>query len=232
MLKRTLFFLLTISLISACGKSGGHHEEYPYGHYEDDKMIGTVSEINRGESGIVVDISEWEKRDRRGPGMTEEGYSYQAKITDETVMKYEAGEEASIDDIKKGQKVLVNPPREDNFKGHPDEIILLEMSYKEKYSRLLSHTDGFNIVILYKDGETLPVEMQETVYENVMKILEGTKHGASAAWVPNDENYIVNYKEELDIEQFPAMLVFDKKELVFKSYSVEELYEFFKKLSE
>ncbi|MBM4763749.1 hypothetical protein [Bacillus sp. B15-48] len=227
-----MIFIFTISFISACGESAEDNGEYPYGHYEDDKMIGSVSEVNNSGSTIVVDISEWEKRDRKGPGMTDEGYSYEAKITDKTVIKYEEDNETSIDDIKKGQKVLVNPPRGDGFEGHPDEIILIEMTYEEKYSRLLSHTDGMNIVIMYKDGETLPMEMQETVYENVMNILEGTEHRASAAWVPYDEKFIVDYQEELDIEQFPAMLVFDGKELIFKGYSVDELYDSFRNLIE
>lgn len=46
------------------------------------------------------------------------------------------------------------------------------------------------------------------------------------------EDYIVDYKEELDIEQFPDLLVFDDEELKFKGYEVEELYEFFRDLSE
>ncbi|WP_249872646.1 hypothetical protein [Oceanobacillus saliphilus] len=227
-----VIFLFTMSFISACGKSEGAHESYPYGHYEEDKMIGTVSEINKSESSVVVDISGWEKRDRKGPDMTEEGYSYSAMITDKTVIRHEEEKEASIDEIKTGQKVLVNPPRGNDFEGIADDIILLEMSHEEKFSRLLSHIDGFNIVVMYKDGTSLPTEMQETLYENVMNILEGTKYRASAAWGPYDENYIVDYKEELDIEQFPAMLVFDKKDLIFKAYSVDEFYEFFRNLGE
>lgn len=224
-----LIFIFTVSIISACGESTEDNEEYPYGHYKDDKMIGIVSEVNNSESTIVVDISEWEKRDRKGPDMTEEGYEYNAKVTNNTIIKYEEGTETSIEYVQKGQKVLVHPPRENGFEGHPDEIILLEMTYEEKYSQLLSHTDGINIVIMYKDGETLPLEMQETVYENVMNILEGTDYTATAGWVPYDKNYIVDYKEELDIEQFPAMLVFDGKELIYKGYSVDELYDFFRK---
>ncbi len=114
--------------ISACDKSVGDNEEYPYGHYEDDKMIGTVLEVNKSENNIVVNISEWEKRDRKGPGINDDGFSYRANLTIETVIKHEDETEASINDIKKGQKVLVNPPRGDDFGGQPDEIILLEMS--------------------------------------------------------------------------------------------------------
>ncbi|MBB6451661.1 hypothetical protein HNQ94_000082 [Salirhabdus euzebyi] len=223
-----VIFLITLLFISACGKNTGDNGEYPYGHYKDDEMIGTVWEVNKNENSIVVDISEWEKRDRKGPDMTDEGYTYTAKLTKETLIEREDGTLASIDEIKKGQKVLVNPPRGNDFKGIANEIILLEMSYEEKYARLLSHIDGFNIVVMYKDGKTLPTEIQESVYENVMNILEGTEHRAVAAWVPYDENYVLDYKEALDIEQFPVVLVFNQEELLFKAYNVDDLYDFFK----
>jgi hypothetical protein len=229
--QRIQFFIIclfNVLLISACANSAGENEEYPYGHYEDDKMIGTVWEVKKSENIIVVDISEWEKRDRKGPEITGEGYSYAAKITVETVINHEDGTKASIDDVKKGQKVLVNPPRRNDFEGYPEEIILLKMTYEEKYSRLLSHIDGFNIVVMYKDGEKLPVEMQEQMYSNIMDILENKE--AVAAWIEYDKDYVVNYKEELDIERFPVILVFNKEELVYKTYNVNELYDFFKNL--
>ncbi|ALC85191.1 hypothetical protein AM499_04690 [Bacillus sp. FJAT-22090] len=186
--------------------------------------------IKKSEGSIVVDISEWEKRDRKD-NTTDEGYSYTAKITEETVINHEDGTESSIDDIKMGQKVLVNPPRGNDFESHPDEITLLEMSYEEKYSRLLSHIDGFNIVVMYEVGETLPMGMQDSIYGEVLNILEGTEHRAVAAWVEYNPDYIVDYKDEFDIEQFPAILVFNQEEVLFKTYNVNELYDFFKNLN-
>lgn len=225
-----VFILFTILFISACGKSAGDNGEYLYGHYEDDKMIGTVWEVMKSEDSIVVDISEWENRDRKGSEMTDEGYTYKANLSDETVFKHEDGTKASLDDIKIGQKVLVNPPRKNDYEGQPNEIILLEMSYEEKYSRLLSHIDGFNIVVMYEDGEMLPKEMQESMYGDVLNILEGTEYEAVAAWVPYDENYVVDYKEALDIKRMPAVLVFNQEELLIKAYNVDDLYDFFKNL--
>ncbi|TFB15066.1 hypothetical protein E3U55_12500 [Filobacillus milosensis] len=222
-----IFFLFVISLASACSKSEGDYGDNPYGHYEDDKMIGKVLEVNKGESSIVVDISKWEKRNSKNP-WTDEGYSYKATITDETVIMHEDENKVSIGDIKNGQKVLVNPPRGDDFKGHPVEIILLEMSYEEKYARLLSHNDGFNVVVMYEDGKKLPKEMQESFYKNVLEILEGTEHRVNASWMRYDEDYVVDFKEVLDIEQFPVLLVYDEEELLFKTYRVDELYKFFK----
>ena len=216
-------------LISACGNSVDDSGEYLNSQYKDDEMIGTVWEVN--EDRIVVDISEWKKRDRK-ENTTDEGYSYIAKITEETDINHEDGTEASIDAIKQGQKVMVNPPEENDFEGHPDEIILLEMSDEEKYSRLLSHIDGFNIVVMYEFGETVPMEMQDSMYGDVLNILEGTEHKAVAAWVEYNADYIVDYKKEFGIEQFPAILVFNKEEILFKTYQVDELYDYFRNLKE
>ncbi|WP_096156204.1 hypothetical protein [Bacillus sp. FJAT-45066] len=225
-----VIFLFSVLLFSACASSTGEKGEYPYGHYEDDKMIGTVKEVQKNENSVVVNISEWEKRDIKGPNITSEGYSYIAMIADETIIKYENGTEASLDDIQKGQKVLVNPPRGNEFEGYPEEIILLDMAYEEKYSGLLSHIDGFNLVVMYVEGEKLPSEMQELVYGNTLDIMKNKEKKIVATWWEYDEDYVVNYKEELDIERFPVMLVFNQEELVFKTYNVDELYDFFKNL--
>ncbi|MFZ4453743.1 hypothetical protein [Salibacterium aidingense] len=47
-------------------------------------------------------------------------------------------------------------------------------------------------------------------------------------WRPYQNDYVVDYKEELNVEKFPVILVFNREELVFKTNKVEELYEFFK----
>ncbi|WP_422122295.1 hypothetical protein DHX103_10825 [Planococcus sp. X10-3] len=235
-----LTFLLAVAVMaSACGTEGndsggnstGDNGEYPYGHYEDDKMIGTASSVNTTENIIEVDISEWSKRDWKGPNLTSEGYYYNARFSEETAITYENGAAASIDDIKNGQKVLVNPPADDdNSEAHADEIVLMDMTYEEKYWRLLSHIDGFNIVVMYEYGDPPPPEMQEPLYENSLAILEGTEYDAVGAHIEYDSNYVVDFKEELDIEQFPVIFVFDQKEELFKGYTVDELYAFFENI--
>lgn len=236
-----VILLFIVFVISACGKgtensgedSSGDNGEYPYGHYEDDKMIGTAWAADKTENVIEVDISEWRKRDWKGPDMTSEGYFYLASFSETTAVTYEDGTEASIDDIKNGQKVLVNPPAKgDDFKGHADEIVLLDMTYEEKYGRLLSHIDGFNIVVMYEYGNSPPMELQEPLYEDVVNILEGTEHDVVGAYIEYDPNYVVDYKEELEIEQFPVILVYDQEELLFKAYNVEEVYDFFRNVKE
>lgn len=218
---------LALLLVAACSQNVDENGEYPYGHYKDDEMIGTVERTDEAADIMTVDISEWEKRDRKGPDITDEGYSYTANIN-QTVIKYEDGTEAVIDDIKKGQKVLVNPPRGNNFEGHPEEIIVLEMTNEEKYSRLLSHIDGYNIVVMYEMDDPLPAEMEEELYERAVNILQDKGRDAVGAWIPYDENFVIDYKEEFSIEQFPAILVFDEAEMVFKTYDPDKLYDYLK----
>ncbi|MDZ5472968.1 hypothetical protein SM124_14720 [Bacillus sp. 31A1R] len=213
-----IFLLFTVLFISACAGDYGRH-------YVDDEMIGTVWEVKKGEK-IVVDISEWETRNSKG-NKKDIAYPYAANIKEETVINHEDGTKASIEDIKKGQKVLVNPPRGNDFEGYPEEIVLLEMTYEEKYARLLSHIDGLNLVVMYEDEEKLPSELQEPIYENITNILKNKDQRAVAAWMEYDEDYVVDFKEELGIERFPVMLVFNKEELVFKTYYVDDLYNFF-----
>lgn len=236
-----IVLLVSMAVASACGtdrndsggNSTGNNGEYPYGHYEDDKMIGTASSVNKTENIIEVDISEWSKRDWKGPDLTSEGYYYNARFTEETSITYEDGAPASIDDIKNGQKVLVNPPANgDTSEAHADEIVLMDMTYEEKYWRLLSHIDGFNIVVMYEYGNSPPPEMQEPMYENVLAILEGTEHDVVGGYVEYDSSFVVDFKEELEIEQFPVIFVYDQTELLFKGYEVEELYDFFRDLKE
>ncbi|QHJ69139.1 hypothetical protein [Planococcus halotolerans] len=234
-----MFLLIGMLAVSACGKGSGsagdassdESGEYPYGHYEDDKMIGTAWAIDKEKNILELDISEWRKRDWKGPDITSEGYAYFAGFSDDTSITYEGGATASIDDIKKGQKILVNPPAKgDGFEGHADEIMLLDMTYEEKYGRLLSHIYGFNIVVMYEYGNSPPPEMQEPLYEEASTILSGTDHDIVGAYIEYDPNYVVDFKEELDIEQFPVIFFYDQEELLFKSYDTNEFYEFLKKM--
>lgn len=119
MLRKISLTILLISLfLTACG-------DKPYGHYEDDKMIGIVENVDAEKSQLVVDISEWHKRDVRGPGIDDYGVSIPIEITDDTVIRNNDGKSITIDNLKMGQKVLVNPPHENNSHYKAKEIVLL-----------------------------------------------------------------------------------------------------------
>ncbi|WP_156911701.1 hypothetical protein [Salibacterium aidingense] len=58
--------------------------------------------------------------------------------------------------------------------------------------------------------------------------MEKVEQETVMTWRPYQKDYVVDYKEELNVEKFPVILVFNREELVFKTNKVEELYEFFK----
>lgn len=159
-----------------------------YGHYEDDKMIGTVFSVDLDKKQIEVDISEWVKRDVTGSAITDEGYSYFAEITDRTIIKYEGGTEVDLGDIKKGQKVLLHPPSEENFAGEAEELILRDMTFEEEYWRLLLHRENsLNVVVMFEPGEEVPYELQEILYEKVVSIVDDLDKSPVGAWIEYDE---------------------------------------------
>lgn len=229
-----ILLLIGILVTSACGRGGANGSDaIAFGEegfqYEDDQMIGSVWVVNKKDHVIEMDISEWVKRD--SDSETEEGYAYYAGVSEETALTYEDGTEASIDDIKNGQNILVNPPAKgDDFKGHADEIVILDMTYEQKYEKFLAHRGGFNIVVMHESGTSPPDEMRDPLFENAGAILADTDQLVKASWIEYDPDFVVDYKEELDIEQFPVILVYGQEELLFKSTNVEEVYKFLEEI--
>ncbi|MCR2807993.1 hypothetical protein [Paenibacillus soyae] len=215
--KTALLILLAICMmLAACTR--------PYGHYKDDEMVGTISSINAQSRGIEVDISEWTKRDVRG-GVNDYGVSILIEQMEDLAIRHEDGSEADFADLKVGQKVLVNPPRRDKQAAYQaEEVILLEMTYEEKYDSLLSPGKSRyeTTVMSGKDNELTP-EMRE----QLMGLLTSTNTNMSFGDV-FPEHHIVDFEKELGIERYPVMLVFDHKQMLLKTYDVEELAEFLK----
>lgn len=215
MLKKLSVFLFLCALIlTAC-------EPRPYGHYKDDEMIGKVYSVDLENNMLDVDISEWSKRHLRGD-INSYGVSLMVTVTDDLVIKKEDGQQVEIDQVKLGQKVLVNPPksvRDEHYEA--EEVILLEMTYEEKFDQLLSdRNDRYRTTVFVVEGGWIPKVMEAKIRES------GNPYGIGN--IP--ENYVVNYEAELDIEKYPVILVFDDKELVLKTYDVEEYVTFFDSL--
>lgn len=227
-----IFILAGMLVVSACGQGSainGASSGNSSSSYDDDQMIGHVWTVDQTENIIEVDISEWAKRDSNSD--TDEGYSYFADFSKETAITYEDGTIASVEDLKNGQKLLVNPPMKgDDYKGHADEIVLLDMTYEEKYRKLLSHREGYNIVVMYENEMLPPEQSYETLFMEANSILQGTDHQVWASGIEYDPNYVVDYKAELNIEQFPVYLIFNETEFLLKSYTVDEIYSYFEDL--
>jgi hypothetical protein len=217
MLRRLALPLLLCILLTLAACSSK-----PYGHYEDDKMIGNIERVELENNVVEVDISEWSKRDIRG-NVDDYGVTIPVKITDDLIIKKEDGTLSNINSLEIGQKVLINPPKksDEGIRYKAKEIILLEMSYEEKYKRLLSHQKGkYLTTVFVKEGDSLPAAMEDT--------LMGLLPKSPINFGVYQEDFIVDYKQEMNIEKFPVILVFDTKGLVFKTYDVDELEAFFK----
>jgi len=202
MLKKVsmLLFLLITLILSSC-------ENKPYGHYEDSKMIGYVQQIQPENNLLEVDISQWHKRDVRG-GVNDYGVSITVPITDELVIKNEDDTLSELSSIKTGQKVLVNPPKdviEGEYKAK--EIILLDMTYEEKYNRLLSkNKDKYLTTVFWGELDTSSSELES-------KLMGLVSHSTINFSIYPEKNYVVNFEKELDIEKYPVMLVFEYGEV-------------------
>ncbi|MFG6149390.1 hypothetical protein [Halobacillus sp. B23F22_1] len=139
------------------------------------------------------------------------------------MFRYEDGSSASIEEMKDGQKVLVNPPARYKYKGKTEEVVLLDMTHKEKYGEVLSQREGkLKVVVIYEDGRMMPSELDEQMLENLNPSPLGS-------WIKYEEDYVVDYKEEFEIKELPVILVFDQEELLFKTYEREGLEQYFKK---
>lgn len=230
-----LTFLVVLTMVvSGCGQGDANGSDATaFGEegfqYKDGEMIGWV--VNKTEQAIEMEIAEWVKRD--SDSGTEEGYAYYASYSEETAVTYEDGTEATIDDIKDGQNLLVNPPAKNNdFKGHADEIVILDMTYEQKYEKFLAHRGGLKLVVMHEAGTLPPDEMRDPLFENAGAILADTDERLGAAWIEYNPDYVVDYKEDLGIEQFPVILVFNREDVLLKAYDVEEVYDFLRNLKE
>ncbi|WP_168123186.1 hypothetical protein [Paenibacillus sp. HB172176] len=195
------------------------------GQYSDDKMVGTINGLHLEENTVEVDISNWYKRDMHG-AVDDYGVSIIIDYLDKVVIKNEAGTLLDRNQLKEGQKVRVDPPQGKKEKNYKAELItLLEMSDKEKYGQLLSrHKNLYNSAIFTgekgEEGENLTQESEQRIMDSILS-------QSTASFGKYDPDYVVDYKKEFNIEQFPVMLVFDQKGLVFKTYDADELIAFF-----
>ncbi len=190
-------------------------------------MIATVITIDPGKDLLELDITNWHNRKLKG-SMNSFGVVIEHHGLSDTVLKDEDGGLVDIANLKKGQKVLVNPPKKED-KDDEDyevrEIILLEMTFEEKYERLLAkNTGAYYTTIYFEEDDELPPELEDQL------LSIAPKSPVSFAKYPID--YIVDFKKELNIDELPVMLVFDNKGLVFKTYDIGELLDFFNDLND
>lgn len=206
-----LLCLTIVILLAGCSTK-------PYGEYEDDKMIGFVGSFNDELKSIDFDISEWVKRDERGPGIEDWGASYEAFVLPSTRITSEAGELLGWKDLKRGQKVQINPPQTKKVTDTPDELIILTMTNEQIFKRmglLASKKGSYRTTAVYESGQEELFQIDD-IEKNARSILNG---GYSA--IEYDPNYVLDVKDEFKIETFPVILVFDREKLVLQTDELE-----------
>ncbi|MDG5788519.1 hypothetical protein QA612_13615 [Evansella sp. AB-P1] len=216
--KIVILFITILSFSIVAGCLGNEENE----GFSDDKMIGSVIDVKHEEEIVMVNTSEWEYRDVES---NDEGelYLYYAELSADSLIKKEDGSNVSLQNIKVGQKVLIHPPRIDKFEGHAEEIILLDMTYEEKYEEVLSHLkDILNIVVIHEKGQSLSNEII-TVGMDIEQLTAGS-------FIEYSEDYVVDYKEAFDLESLPVILVSNSEEVLLKTTDVEEVNRFFEEL--
>ncbi|GGG14338.1 hypothetical protein [Paenibacillus abyssi] len=123
-MKIVLCFFIALSLVIAgCASK-------PYGHYSDDEMIGFISHMNEQEQTITFDITEWMKRDMKGPDINDWGAEFTAQITPSTIIEDEDGKTFTWKELENGHKVQIIPVMEGGS-GTPDKLLILSMSKEE-----------------------------------------------------------------------------------------------------
>ncbi|HIW33012.1 MAG TPA: DKNYY domain-containing protein [Candidatus Paenibacillus intestinavium] len=220
---RKKYEFITESVIySEDAKAKTEHLTYlGYKLVEDNQMFGNIARVEPENNLVEVDISEWDKKDIKS-NIDDYGVSILVEITNDLIIKQESGSLSNINSLKIGQKVLLNPPRriDESITYEVKEIIMLEMSDNEKYKRLLSNQQGrYLTTVFIKEGDLLPPTMKET--------LLGLQSQSPMNFRVYQEDYVVDYKQELNIENFPVILVFDTNGLVLKTYDTDEMVAFF-----
>lgn len=89
-------------------------------------MTGTVINVNREMKSIEVDITEWYMPKKSGP-RNAIAYIYTAIVDEQTVLRYEDGRKATLQNVKEGQKVRLIAPKELTSGGTvAKQVIILE----------------------------------------------------------------------------------------------------------
>lgn len=206
-----LICLISLPALASCGSGS---------EFSDDEMIGKVLSVDAERRLLEVDISEWYKRGE-GRSRNDLGIVIPIEATEQLVIRTEDGSSIALDRVKIGQKVLVNPPKDKKEGDYAArEVVLLEMTYEEKYGKLLSqHANKYKTTVFTEEGAPLPSETRERLMDVVPK--------SPISFGTYPDNFVTDYITELGIEKFPVMLVFDHQELVLKTYDPEELLQFF-----
>lgn len=218
-MKRSWFVIFLVGIfLTGCSSK-------PYGHYRDDQMIGFIDSLNEQEQTIEFNISEWTKRNEKGPAMDDWGALYKARVLPGTKISNEAGERLGWKDLRNGQKVQINPPNTKKVTDTPDELIILAMTNEELLKRagLLAGKKGsYRTTVVYENGQQQPFD--PAYMEKEASIVFQGGYG----WLEYNPNYVIDVKKAFAIKSFPVFLIFDTEKLVLQTDKLETVITFLK----
>lgn len=218
-----VLLLFSVLVLSSCSEKVKKNKNIV--EYQDDKMLGFVEKIYSDKDLIVVNINDWFHRDipKDEDTVIASNIISEVKTNDNTVFRYENGTKAEFETLKIGQKVLVTPPISKVKKSVlAIEIVLLDLTYHEKFRDFLSNdTNKLRISIIHDAENPLSYD-SEGMFDLISQ-------EPSLNFHEYQKDFVVDYKKEFDIEKLPVILVFDTEKLLFKTYDVKEAVDFIKK---
>ena len=99
-----------------------------------------------------------------------------------------------------------------------NNLVEVDISEWDK-SDVKGNVNDYGVSIFVKEGDSLPSTTEDTL----MGLLSKSPINLGVY----QEDFVDDYMQELNIENFPVMLVFDAEGLVNKTYDVDELVAFF-----
>lgn len=220
-LKILILVATTLFLAVGCSNGENNYSADKKKEIDNDTMTGYLTHIDTSKSELNLDITKWVNRENTGE-VVDIQHSKTIIYNKNTTFQDEQGANVDPEDFKKGEKLAVyetsettSSSNESVFKAN--NIIQLNMSRQEKLDRFLAKGDNLHTVLLYQEGTTPPYD--EMDFEKFVP--ESFSGGIS--WVPYVEGLAIDYKEELNIEKLPMIMVFDRDGVVFKTDSIEQL---------
>ncbi|CAM3432105.1 hypothetical protein [Marinicrinis lubricantis] len=230
----TISLSLIVIFMTGCGSNNEASlsgikqvNELPVGNnispLNEDTMIGSLLHIDKEQRNLVLDISEWVNRGKSEA--VDIMHSQTIHYDDLTIFQSEEGI-MKPDELKKGQSLAVFPASDASVEIHEgaitaDRILQLTMTREEKLERILASGDDLHTVVLYEEGKLPPYD-EIDFDKHVPEAFAG-----GIAWIPYTEGLAVDYKEELNIDKLPVILVSDCSDPVFRTHSIEELKQWF-----
>lgn len=191
-------------------------------NYAEPSAIGSLLGIDTGKRELHLDISDWVNAGKQE--VEDRMHAETVPYDEHTIFEDEHGR-IRPDSLKKGQKIAVyraavgKASTEGEGLFAAQRIQSVAMTREEKLKRLLAHSDKPHTIVLYEEG-TIPPYDEKDFEEHVPQSFSG-----GISWVPYTEGMAVDYKEELGLEKLPVILLFDRKDVLFQTDSMEQLRE-------